>query len=100
MIGDYLFAHTHTPPKRWKGAINRAPTRALWPLLLGLMGCAFLVAGVSGALASRSGNPPALSQGAHLPAEFKVELYASGLRVPRFVSFSPEGDLYVANIDS
>ncbi len=33
---------------------------------------------------------------AQLPPGFKMELYAQGLRTPRFVSFSPEGDLYVA----
>lgn len=35
-----------------------------------------------------------------LPPNFKVELFASGLPVPRFLSFSPEGDLYVANMQS
>src|SRR5688500_12701520 len=37
-----------------------------------------------------------LAQGVLLPPNFKLELYASGLKTPRFVSFSPEGDLYVA----
>ena len=35
-----------------------------------------------------------------LPPNFKIELYASGLPTPRFLSFSPEGDLYVANMQS
>ena len=36
------------------------------------------------------------SQAPQLPPNFKLELYASGLKTPRFLSFSPEGDLYVA----
>src|SRR5215204_550767 len=35
-----------------------------------------------------------------LPAGFKVEVYATGLNTPRFVSFSPDGDLYVAEFGS
>ncbi len=36
---------------------------------------------------------------AQLPNYFKLELYdTSGLETPRFPSFSPEGDLYVADI--
>ena len=31
-----------------------------------------------------------------LPAGFTVSVFASGLHIPRFVSFSPNGDLYVA----
>src|SRR6058998_525772 len=31
-----------------------------------------------------------------LPSGFKAEVYATGLTTPRFVSFSPDGDLYVA----
>src|SRR5688500_1637993 len=41
-----------------------------------------------------------LAQGVLLPPNFKLELYASGLNTPRFVSFSPEGDLYVAEFGS
>ncbi len=49
---------------------------------------------------------PAVAQAAYtfplqaqLPANFKLELYTtSGLQTPRFPSFSPEGDLYVADI--
>src|SRR3954453_4087142 len=37
---------------------------------------------------------------ASLPPGFKMELYASGLPVPRFLSFSPDGVLYVANMGS
>ncbi len=42
--------------------------------------------------------PDATSLG--LPPGFKAELYASGLTTPRFVSFSPDGDLYVAEFGS
>ncbi len=35
-----------------------------------------------------------------LPAGFSVEVFQTGLRTPRLLSFSPEGDLYVADIDS
>jgi glucose/arabinose dehydrogenase len=35
-----------------------------------------------------------------LPPNFKSEVFATGLPRPRFVSFSPEGDLYVANLES
>src|SRR4051812_42001918 len=36
---------------------------------------------------------------AQLPPSFKMELYDTvGLQTPRFPSFSPEGDLYVADI--
>lgn len=35
-----------------------------------------------------------------LPPGFKAEVYASGLTTPRFVSFSPDGDLYVAEFGS
>lgn len=35
-----------------------------------------------------------------LPAGFQVDLYASGLPVPRFLSFSPQGDLYAADMGS
>ncbi|MEA2574320.1 MAG: hypothetical protein QOH93_1618 [Chloroflexia bacterium] len=31
-----------------------------------------------------------------LPPGFKAEVYATGLSTPRFLSFSPQGDLYVA----
>src|SRR5687767_14379193 len=45
-------------------------------------------------------NTDVFAAPAHLPSGFKVELYASGLPTPRFLSFSPEGDLYVANMQS
>ena len=35
-----------------------------------------------------------------LPPGFRAEVYASGLTTPRFVSFSPDGDLYVAEFGS
>jgi glucose/arabinose dehydrogenase len=34
--------------------------------------------------------------GKQLPPDFKLERYTSGLKTPRFMAFSPEGDLYVA----
>ncbi len=35
-----------------------------------------------------------------LPPNFKMEVYADALNTPRFLSFSPEGDLYAADIAS
>src|SRR5438552_1658547 len=35
-----------------------------------------------------------------LPPGFKMDVFATGLNTPRFLSFSPEGDLYVADINS
>lgn len=35
-----------------------------------------------------------------LPPGFRAEIYASGLDTPRFVSFSPDGDLFVAEFGS
>lgn len=46
--------------------------------------------------AAPQGSPEWIAQNAALPPGFKMEVYASGLDTPRFISFSPEGDLYVA----
>ncbi|MDQ6693467.1 MAG: PQQ-dependent sugar dehydrogenase [Chloroflexota bacterium] len=35
-----------------------------------------------------------------VPAGFTVQVFATGLNVPRFLSFSPEGDLYAADMGS
>src|SRR4051812_41808887 len=53
-----------------------------------------LVAVACYCIASSGGSSNAAPLG--LPAGFKAEVYATGLHTPRFVSFSPEGDLYVA----
>src|SRR5450759_2929364 len=63
-----------------------------------LLVCA-LVAGAS--LIYAGGNTQASTDAANaaplgLPAGFKATVYYTGLTTPRFVSFSPEGDLYVA----
>ncbi|MDQ3929751.1 MAG: hypothetical protein M3328_11485, partial [Chloroflexota bacterium] len=57
-------------------------------LLLGVMGYA------PGSQAAPAENGVAAPLG--LPPGFKAEVYASGLSTPRFLSFSPQGDLYVA----
>jgi glucose/arabinose dehydrogenase len=66
--------------------------------LIGRFGVAFAGLVVVGLLAVRaSGGTEAASEAAPLglPAGFKAEVYATGLHTPRFVSFSPQGDLYV-----
>jgi glucose/arabinose dehydrogenase len=71
-------------------------TRAGKPLLLAVisMGLIMLISAVGGAPPATVGSP------LQLPPSFKMELFADGLPVPRFVAFSPEGDLYVANMGS
>jgi glucose/arabinose dehydrogenase len=66
-------------------ALLKASVRLL-PLIL--LAAAFI------GLSSTTGQTEAAPLG--LPAGFKAEVYATGLHIPRFVSFSPEGDLYVA----
>lgn len=68
--------------------------------LLGLL-CLSLIVGAipTQATPSSSGVASTVSIQAQLPPNFKLELYTtSGLQRPRFPSFSPEGDLYVADI--
>jgi glucose/arabinose dehydrogenase len=67
-------------------------------LLLPLGLLTFLVVGSDRAHADPA-PAPQLSNVA-LPPGFKMEVFATGLNTPRFLSFSPEGDLYVANINS
>ena len=60
--------------------------------------CLLLLALTAGSVSPGSAAPSPSPAAAPLvqPRGFTVELYASGLRTPRFVSFSPQGDLYVA----
>ncbi|MBF6615025.1 MAG: sorbosone dehydrogenase family protein, partial [Chloroflexi bacterium] len=60
----------------------------------GLIGLGLLVGGSGGISVA-----PA-SAVAGLPSGFKMDVYATGLPTPRFLSFSPEGDLYTADIAS
>lgn len=64
--------------------------------------CLAFVGGATASVPTSTATQPiaSLSLQAQLPPNFKLELYASGLSTPRFLSFSPEGDLYVAEYGS
>ncbi|WIG60074.1 MAG: L-sorbosone dehydrogenase [Ktedonobacterales bacterium] len=66
------------------GDTSRAPTTA--------------ATGASGSPSATSGTAqPAVSY-LHAPAGFRITLYASGLKTPRFITFGPDGTLYVAQM--
>lgn len=63
-----------------------------------------MIAGFAVAVGGFFASGPALASPSSatlgLPPGFKAEVYATGLTTPRFVSFSPDGDLYVAEFGS
>lgn len=73
---------------------NRHAHRNVIQRLSALLLLALSVAGITPGEAAPYESPATAPPG--LPPGFTVELYASGLRTPRFLSFSPRGDLYVA----
>src|SRR6266568_863358 len=71
-------------------AFRKAGVRLLPLLLLAVVCLGFTTQGGASTQAAPLG----------LPSGFKAEVYATGLTTPRFVSFSPDGDLYVAEFGS
>src|SRR5947209_7110135 len=74
-------------------------TNPLVPILA-LISLAFLIAVGGGTLATPAHGAPGTLPNLQLPPNFQADLYVSGLNVPRFVSFSPDGVLYVADMGS
>lgn len=68
--------------------------------LIALLGLSILIIDNPAVIPAPLGSPDAVLASAQIPPGFKMELYESGLNVPRFLSFSPEGDLYLANMGS
>src|SRR5438876_10413572 len=85
-------------------ALSNAKSRAYRRFCFAFRPLLLVLALVAVVIASREapGNSLAApdSSPLQLPPNFKAQVFATNLRTPRFVSFSPEGDLYVANIDS
>jgi glucose/arabinose dehydrogenase len=65
------------------------------PRRIGLVAFLLLLFAAVVGLATRSSQAALAAAPVSLPPNFKSEVFATGLRTPRFVSFSPEGDLYV-----
>ena len=80
-------------------AARHTISKWVFTISLGLL-CLALIGGSTsvGATNTSSQAASSLSFQAQLPPNFKLELYTTnGLQTPRFPSFSPEGDLYVAD---
>src|SRR5438046_1265419 len=93
MVCYIKFAPAFVPNKECAEMHHRKLQPALQKVFVRLLPLV-LVAVACYCIASRAGSSNAAPLG--LPAGFKAEVYATGLHTPRFVSFSPEGDLYVA----
>src|SRR5215203_4418701 len=68
------------------------------------VGFLLMIAALAVAIIGSFAGSPALASTVEapvrLPPGFKAEVFATGLTTPRFVSFSPDGDLYVAEFGS
>ncbi len=66
-----------------------------WRLILLILAFACLAA-----ILPSGSTPTVRGESLQLPPNFKMDVFETGLRTPRFLAFSPEGDLYVANMAS
>lgn len=86
-------------PRRKAGAaVNRLSYRLLLSVLLvGLMAAAFLFFIVHNNLTVGGFVDPGAEVSLQLPQGFRANVFASGLNQPRFITFGPDGALYVAD---
>src|SRR5260221_14488961 len=92
----------HTMTRRGTQAHHAAAVVALVALLAGCSGSSTpeatrtpSTAAATAPATATTGQQPALAY-VHLPAGYRATLWASGLNTPRFMTFGPDGALFVA----